>query len=112
MDPYAKEFTRQAKTFKVLARIQEAYAETEKDRGMSPLPWASRRCANCWPRPRRRRWKRSVKPMSDLLRKTPQGGKHKHTSTQDYGGWSPFGRVSFPLHDLYVHRPEGGGGPV
>lgn len=33
-DPYAKEFKRQARTFRVLARIKEAYAETEKDRGM------------------------------------------------------------------------------
>ena len=31
---YAKEFRRQAESFRVLARIKEAYAETEKDRGM------------------------------------------------------------------------------
>jgi len=31
---YAREFRRQAKAFRTLARIKEAYAETERDRGM------------------------------------------------------------------------------
>lgn len=31
---YAREFKRQAEAFRVLARVKEAYAETEKDRGM------------------------------------------------------------------------------